>query len=60
VSYFPLRLILFFVSLSSISLLVRLGFADAEEDATLDGGWLLKATTNERVAAPSVYAHGAV
>ena len=38
----------------------RLGFADAEEDATLDGGWLLKATTKERVAALVVFAHGVV
>jgi len=37
-----------------------LGFADAEEDATLDGGWLLKAPTKERVVAPAVFAHGAV
>jgi len=31
-----------------------LGIADAEEDATLDCGGLLKATTEERVAAPAV------
>jgi len=37
-----------------------LGLADVEEDATLDGGWLLKATTKERVVAPAVFAHGAV
>jgi len=37
-----------------------LGFADAEGDATLDGGWLLKATTKERVVAPTVFAYGAI
>ncbi|KAH8482506.1 hypothetical protein H0E87_029808 [Populus deltoides] len=33
---------------------LQLGIADAEEDATLDCGGLLKATTEERVAAPAV------